>query len=91
MVPISFRFLLGVPRKTTEEKDFGDFSVFEDPEAPYSTFNFHYLPKPFDRLEALSKFNTLLGGQTMKDVIAECVKKRRDRKAMHQTVMNGHR
>ena len=78
----------GKPRKTAEDRDFGDFSIFEDPEDPYSTFNFHYQPKPFDRLAKLNEFNTLLGEQTMKDVIKEFVKKRRERKAMNG--VNGH-
>ncbi|CAH3013928.1 unnamed protein product, partial [Porites evermanni] len=78
----------GVPRKTTEEKDFGDFLIFEDPENWYSTFNFHYPPKPFDRLADLNEFNTLLGEQTIRDVIAECVRKRQKGKAMNG--VNGH-
>jgi len=75
-----FRFL-GVPRKTTEERNFADFSVFEDPHGSYSTFNFHYPPKPFDRLAQLNEFNTLLGEQTIKDIMVECVRKRRQGKA----------
>lgn len=78
----------GVPRKTAEEKDFGDFLIFEDPESWYSTFNFHYPPKPFDRLADLNEFNTLLGEQTIRDVIAECVRKRQKGKAMNGA--NGH-
>ena len=63
--------------------------MFEDPEQYYSTFNFHYPPKPFDRLSALSEFNTLLGEQTIKDVIADCVKKRREGKTMNGAHVNG--
>ena len=74
-------FLSGVPRKTAEEKDFGDFLIFEDPESWYSTFNFHYPVKQFDRLADLNEFNTLLGEQTIRDVIAECVRKRQKGKA----------
>jgi len=81
----------GIPRNTPQEKEFGDFSIFEDPEAHYSTFNFHYLPKPFDRLEKLNEFNTLLGENTIKNVMAECVRKRRERKAMNgKNGMNSH-
>ena len=87
-------FFPGIPRKTPEEKEFGDFSIFEDPEAHYSTFNFHYLPKPFDRLEKLNEFNTLLGENTIKNVMVECVRRRRERKAMNgkngMNGMNGH-
>ena len=70
-------FSSGVPRKTAEEKEFAKFSVFEDPDNYYSTFNFHYPTEPFDRLSALTEFNTLLGEQAIKDVIADCVTKRR--------------
>jgi len=75
----------GVPRKTAEELDFADFSIFEDPEGHYSTFNFHYTNKPFERLTKLCEFNTLLGEQTIKDVMADCV----DRKRAGGNVMNG--
>ena len=84
-IALYFALFPGVPRKTTEERDFGNFSIFEDPDAYYSTFNFHYPPKPFDRLEKLNEFNTLLGEQTIKDVMAECVRKRREGKAKNGT------
>ncbi|PFX34527.1 cytosolic phospholipase A2-like [Stylophora pistillata] len=69
----------GVPRTTAEEKKFANFSVFEDPDDYYSTFNFHYPTEPFDRLSAVTEFNTLLGKQAIMDVIADCVRKRRGR------------
>ena len=75
-------WFLGVPRKTAEELDFANFSIFEDPEDYYSTFNFHYPYKPFDRLAKLCEFNTLLAAQTIKKVMADCVRKRREGKAM---------
>ncbi|KAL9969386.1 hypothetical protein ACROYT_G021596 [Oculina patagonica] len=78
-----------VPRKTTDDKEFADFSIFEDPEGPYSTFNFHYLHKAFDRLTKLCEFNTLLGEQTIKDVMADCVRKRREAKVINGK--NGHK
>ena len=82
----------GVPRKTAEELDFANFSIFEDPEGHYSTFNFHYTYKPFDRLAKLCEFNTLLGEQTIKDVMADCVRKRREGKVMNgMNGMNGHK
>ena len=68
----------GIKRETEEEKEYGDFSLFEDPDDPYSTFNFHYLNKPFDRLSNLMEFNTLLCGDVIKDTMAECVVKRRN-------------
>jgi len=71
----------GVPRSTDEEKKFADFSVFEDPKGHYSTFNFKYPPKQFDRLSELNKFNTLLAEKTIIDVMADCVRKRRARNA----------
>ena len=71
---------LGVARKTAEERNFADFSVFEDPDDSYSTFNFHYPPKPFERLAKLNEFNTLLGEQTIKGVMAERVRKRATRR-----------
>ncbi|XP_020624400.1 cytosolic phospholipase A2-like isoform X3 [Orbicella faveolata] len=82
----------GVPRKTAEELDFANFSIFEDSEGHYSTFNFHYTPKPFDRLTKLCEFNTLLGEQTIKDVMADCVRKRREGKAVNgMNGMNGNK
>lgn len=69
----------GVPRMTDEEKKFANFSVFEDADDYYSTFNFHYPTKPFDRLSALTEFNTLLAEEAIKDVIADCVRKTRGR------------
>ena len=72
---------LGVARKTSEEKKFGTFSIFEDPDDHYSTFNFHYPHKSFDRLTQLMEFNTLLGEQTIKDVIADGIRRKREQKA----------
>ncbi|KAJ7382064.1 Cytosolic phospholipase A2 [Desmophyllum pertusum] len=86
----------GVPRKTAEEKEFADFSIFEDPEGYYSTFNFHYPPKPFDRLSKLCEFNTLLAKDTIKDVMADCVRRRREGKVENGATngkdgSNGHK
>ncbi|KAL9957155.1 hypothetical protein ACROYT_G038758 [Oculina patagonica] len=67
----------GVERKTKKQKSDGDFSIFEDPEGWFSTFNFRYPKEQFNRLADLSYFNTLLGEQTIKDVIAEWVNKLR--------------
>ena len=69
----------GVYRQTKEEKDFANFSIFEDRHNWYSTFNFHYHDEQFNRLADLNEFNTLLGEKTIKDVIAHCIKKRRSR------------
>ena len=81
-------FLLGVARETHEEKKFGDFSVFEDPDNQYSTFNFHYPQKSFDRLQKLNEFNTVLAEHTIRDVIADGVKRRRQRLAVEKKDAN---
>ncbi|KAL8178157.1 UNVERIFIED_CONTAM: Cytosolic phospholipase A2 [Gekko kuhli] len=49
----------GVPRETQEEKDFADFDIFDDPNTPFSTFNFQYSNEAFKRLHDLMEFNTL--------------------------------
>lgn len=49
----------GVPRETQEEKDFADFDIFDDPNTPFSTFNFQYPNEAFKRLHDLMEFNTL--------------------------------
>lgn len=50
---------LGVPRETKEEKEIADFDIFDDPESPFSTFNFQYPNQAFKRLHDLMYFNTL--------------------------------
>jgi len=69
--------LTGVKRKTDEEKKFADFKILDDPNNSYSTFRFQYPNLQFDRLSDLGYFNTLLGEDAIKDVMAECVKKLR--------------
>lgn len=49
----------GVPRETEEEKEVADFDIFDDPETPYSTFNFQYSNEAYMRLHDLMEFNTL--------------------------------
>ena len=51
--------ILGVPRETQEEKEIADFDIFDDPESPFSTFNFQYPNQAFKRLHDLMYFNTL--------------------------------
>lgn len=41
------------------EKELADFDIFDDPETPYSTFNFQYTNKAFTQLHDLMEFNTL--------------------------------
>lgn len=50
---------IGVPRETKEEKEIADFDIFDDPESPFSTFNFQYPNQAFKRLHDLMYFNTL--------------------------------
>lgn len=49
----------GVLRETKEEKEIADFDIFDDPESPFSTFNFQYPNQAFKRLHDLMYFNTL--------------------------------
>lgn len=49
----------GVPRETDKERKFADFDIFDDPETPYSTFNFQYSNQAFTQLQDLMEFNTL--------------------------------
>jgi len=49
----------GVPRETDKEREFADFDIFDDPETPYSTFNFQYSNQAFTQLHDLMEFNTL--------------------------------
>lgn len=51
--------LIGVPRETEKEKELADFDIFDDPESPFSTFNFQYPNEAFTRLHDLMEFNTL--------------------------------
>lgn len=55
----SYSCSAGVPRETEQEKEFSDFDIFDDPETPYSTFNFQYSNKAFTQLHDLMEFNTL--------------------------------
>ncbi|XP_014668727.1 PREDICTED: cytosolic phospholipase A2-like [Priapulus caudatus] len=79
LVNIEFRTFLtpGVPRRTDEEREFADFDIFDDADAPYSTFNFTYTHRAFLRLSQLMRFNTLLGVDVVKDVLADVVQKKR--------------
>uniref|UniRef100_A0A669AYP7 Phospholipase A2 n=1 Tax=Oreochromis niloticus TaxID=8128 RepID=A0A669AYP7_ORENI len=61
LVNINFRKFKapGVPRETEKEKELADFDIFDDPETPYSTFNFQYSNEAFIQLHDLMEFNTL--------------------------------
>ncbi|KAK6195024.1 hypothetical protein SNE40_000542 [Patella caerulea] len=79
LVNITFREekMPGVKRETEEEKEFANFDLFDDPERPYSTFNFKYTHQAFDRLTKLTEFNTLLYKDTILANIKERIKLRR--------------
>ncbi|KAH9524899.1 Cytosolic phospholipase A2 [Bulinus truncatus] len=67
----------GVPRTTQEERDFANFSIFDDPAKPYSTFKFTYSHLEFDRLAQLMEYNTLRNRDVIFENIAICMKRRR--------------
>lgn len=69
--------ITGVPRTTEEEKEFANFDIFDDPQTPFSTFNFKYSHLAFERLSKLTEFNTLLHIDDIKEVIHERVLKKR--------------
>ncbi|NXU01629.1 PA24A phospholipase, partial [Buphagus erythrorhynchus] len=67
----------GVPRETQEEKDFADFDIFDDPDTPFSTFNFQYPNEAFKRLHDLMEFNTLNNMDVIKEAMAESIEYRK--------------
>ncbi|CAG11619.1 unnamed protein product, partial [Tetraodon nigroviridis] len=80
LVNINFRTFKapGVPRETEKEKDFADFDIFDDPETPFSTFNFQYSNEAFTRLHDLMEFNTLSNLEVIKEAIKECIVARKE-------------
>ena len=68
----------GVPRLTQEEIEFGNFDIFDDPKKPYSSFNFEYDQKSFDRLHELMRYNTLANMDTIKEKVASLIKFRQN-------------
>ncbi|NXQ45244.1 PA24A phospholipase, partial [Catharus fuscescens] len=67
----------GVPRETQEEKDFADFDIFDDPDTPFSTFNFQYPNEAFKRLHDLMEFNTLNNMDVIKEAMRESIEYRK--------------
>uniref|UniRef100_A0A8C9DB22 Phospholipase A2 n=1 Tax=Panthera leo TaxID=9689 RepID=A0A8C9DB22_PANLE len=67
----------GIPRETKEEKEIADFDIFDDPESPFSTFNFQYPNQAFKRLHDLMYFNTLNNIDVIKNAIVESIEYRR--------------
>lgn len=80
LVNINFRKFKapGVPRETEEEKDAADFDIFDDPETPFSTFNFQYTNKAFTQLHDLMEFNTLNNLEVIKEAIKDCIVSRKE-------------
>ncbi|KAJ8270308.1 hypothetical protein GJAV_G00112780 [Gymnothorax javanicus] len=68
----------GVPRDTEKEREYGDFDIFDDPETPYSTFNFQYSNKAYTQLHDLMEFNTLNNIEVIKDAIKDSILQRRE-------------
>ncbi|KAM4629540.1 cytosolic phospholipase A2 isoform 1-T2 [Polymixia lowei] len=80
LVNINFRTFKapGVPRETEKEKELADFDIFDDPETPYSTFNFQYSNQAFTQLHDLMEFNTLNNIEVIKDAIKESIVYRKE-------------
>ncbi|KAJ3600169.1 hypothetical protein NHX12_034119, partial [Muraenolepis orangiensis] len=80
LVNINFRKFKapGVPRETEAEKEYSDFDIFDDPETPYSTFNFQYSNLAFTQLQDLMEFNTLNNLQVIKEAIKESIGYRKE-------------
>ncbi|KAK2835269.1 hypothetical protein Q5P01_015753 [Channa striata] len=80
LVNINFRQFKapGVPRETEKEKDLADFDIFDDPETPFSTFNFQYTNEAFTRLHDLMEFNTLNNLEVIKEAIKDCIVSRKE-------------
>eukprot|EP00076_Gallus_gallus_P024014 XP_015146049.1 cytosolic phospholipase A2 isoform X1 [Gallus gallus] len=68
----------GLPRESKEEKDFADFDIFDDPNTPFSTFNFQYPNEAFKRLHDLMEFNTLNNLDVIKQAMMESIEYRKE-------------
>ncbi|XP_034035489.1 cytosolic phospholipase A2-like [Thalassophryne amazonica] len=80
LVNINFRQFVapGVPRTTEKEQNLADFDIFDDPETPFSTFNFKYSNEAFTRLHDLMEFNTLNNLEVIKEAIKDCIVSRKE-------------
>ncbi|CAL8256506.1 unnamed protein product [Merluccius merluccius] len=80
LVNINFRKFKapGVPRETEAEKEYSDFDIFDDPETPFSTFNFQYSNQAFTQLQDLMEFNTLNNLEVIKEAIKESIMYRKE-------------
>uniref|UniRef100_A0A3Q3GUC2 Phospholipase A2 n=1 Tax=Labrus bergylta TaxID=56723 RepID=A0A3Q3GUC2_9LABR len=86
LVNINFRDFKapGVPRETEKEKELADFDIFDDPESPFSTFNFQYPNEAFTRLHDLMEFNTLNNLEVIKEAIKDCIVSRKENPSCHR-------
>lgn len=80
LVNIEFRKFKapGVPRGSDKEREFADFDIFDDPQTPYSTFNFHYSHQAFTQLHDLMEFNTLNNIEVIKEGIKDSILYRKE-------------
>lgn len=67
-----------MPRTTKEEFEFADFPIFDDPDQPYSLYNFSYTHSQFDRITQLMEFNTAINVETIKSEMANIIKHKRE-------------
>ncbi|XP_028667209.1 cytosolic phospholipase A2-like [Erpetoichthys calabaricus] len=77
-----------VTRDTQQERDFADFDIFDDPETPYSTFNFQYSNQAFKQLHDLMEFNTLNNIDVIKEAIIESIQFRRENPSRFSVSLN---
>ena len=66
----------GEPRRTDDEKAFGDFNLFDDTTA-YAIWRFVYPNQSFDRLTAMMQYNVLNNVHVIKREIAELIQRKR--------------
>ncbi|XP_074091274.1 cytosolic phospholipase A2 zeta isoform X2 [Macrotis lagotis] len=67
----------GVERKTSEEKDFANFTIQDH---TYGMMDFTYLPIEFDRLVELSRYNVLNNVQVIQSALHKALQRRQRRR-----------
>ena len=70
-------FFSGVKRETTEDLDFGNFNLFEDPKKTFATFNFNFDRTKFERLTKLMEFNVKNNINVILDTIKRVIQRKR--------------
>ena len=73
----------GCLRETDDEKEFGDFKIFDDTTA-YAIWRFVYPNLSYDRLTAMMEFNILNNIDVIKEEIQLVIEKNRKRNARRQ-------